>query len=177
MVQPSILLRSSFLGCIIPQHFLVVNNFSIYFNHRQHSCSSCCLALSLFSHGPNVSWLQTFFLVVDILLHVIRDLLFTSFLCPISTSCDFYLMINKCFNLKQLPNVLQTDKKIKVQRVYYLSKAPRGNNIRPPCRNISFLYKDKDFIWFWAVCKNNVNTCASILVLLVVLQGTSCCPW
>ena len=170
MVPTSMLLRSSFLGCIIPQHFLVVNNFSIYFNHRQHSCSSCCLALSLFSHGPNVSWLQTFFLVVDILLYSIQDLLFTSFLCLISTSCDFYLMINKCFNLKQLPNVLQTDKKERY-------KAPRSNNICPPCRNISFLNTDKDFIWFWAVCKNNVSTCASILVLLVVLQGTSCCPW
>ena len=71
----------------------------------------------------------------------------------------------------------QTDKKRKIQRVYYLSKAPRGNNICPPRRNISFLYKDKDFIWFWAVCKNNVNTCASMLVLLGMLRGTSCCPW
>ena len=125
MVQTSILLQSSFLGCIIPQHFLVVNNFSIYFNHRQHSCSSCCLALSLFSHGPNVSWLQTFFLVLDILLHSIQDLLFTSFLCLISTSCDFYLMINKCFNLKQLPNVLQTNKQTKKERYKEFITFPR----------------------------------------------------
>ena len=71
----------------------------------------------------------------------------------------------------------QTNRQKKIQRLHYLSKASRGNDISPPCRNISFLYKDKDFIWFWAVCKNNVNTCASKLVLLGMLRGTSCCPW
>ena len=44
------------------------------------------------------------------------------------------------------------------------------------CTSLSCTYKDKDFIWFWAVYENNVGTCASVL-MLGMLRGTSCCPW